>query len=469
MQVSAFDFTLPQELIAQRPARPRDSARLLHVGQDGLNDRHVTDLPDLVDPGDLLIFNDTRVLPARLFGRRGMAGVEVTLHQLVDEYRWRVFARPARKCRLGDLITFAEGLEAEVVERGDHGEIMLRFSCGGQELIEQLRQHGQMPLPPYIARSKDRDAADDDDYQTMFAKRDGAVAAPTASLHFTERLLSALKERQVEHSFVTLHVGAGTFLPVRAETTDGHRMHAECYQVGAETVEAIEKARRRGGRIIACGTTVLRTLEAAAGEDGKLRIRTGETRLFITPGYRFRLVDRLLTNFHLPRSTLFMLVAAFSGLERMQSAYEHAIAQRYRFLFLWRCLSSRSPTCNHGECVMTGFSFDLLANDGRARLGRVNTAHGPIDTPTFMPVGTAATVKAMTADMVRATGAQVVLGNTYHLMLRPSAERVARLGGLHKFMDWPGPILTDSGGFQVMSLQGLRHIRRSCGHLCLPS
>jgi S-adenosylmethionine:tRNA ribosyltransferase-isomerase len=222
-------------------------------------------------------------------------------------------------------------LTAEVIERGDHGEITLRFSCGGSALIEQLKQQGRMPLPPYIARPKSKDPIDDIDYQTMFAKRDGAVAAPTASLHFTPSLLAALKARDIDHAFVTLHVGAGTFLPVRSETTEDHEMHAERFDLSNETIETIQKTRARGGRIIACGTTVLRTLEAAAGPEGILQAGAGETRLFITPGYRFRVVDRLLTNFHLPCSTLFMLVAAFSGLERMQSAYDHAIKERYRF------------------------------------------------------------------------------------------------------------------------------------------
>jgi len=331
MQVSAFDFALPKDLIAQRPARPRDSARLLNVEPSGLGDHLVSDLPRLLMPGDLLVFNDTRVLPARLSARRGAAGIEVTLHQPIDDERWRVFAKPARKCRIGDVLAFADDLTAEVVERGEHGDVLLRFSCGGTDLIEQLKQHGRMPLPPYITRPKSKDAIDDIDYQTMFAKRDGAVAAPTASLHFTQTLLKALEDRNIDHAFVTLHVGAGTFLPVRSETTEEHKMHAERYDLSVETVDAIQKAKARGGRIIACGTTVLRTLEGAVGSEGTLQAGPGETRLFITPGYRFQVVDRLLTNFHLPCSTLFMLVAAFSGLERMKSAYDHAIKERYRF------------------------------------------------------------------------------------------------------------------------------------------
>ncbi len=331
MQVSAFDFELPKELIAQRPARPRDRARLLNVEQARLSDHHVSDLPALLLPGDLLVFNDTRVLPARLSGRRGEAGVEVTLHQPAGDDCWRVFARPARKCQLGDRLDFADDLHAHVVERGEHGEVTLRFSKGGPHLIDLLKRHGRMPLPPYISRPKARDAVDDIDYQTMFAREDGAVAAPTASLHFTPALLSALEDRKVDHAFVTLHVGAGTFLPVRSETTEGHVMHTERFDLGTLTIDAIRKTKEKGGRIVACGTTVLRTLEAAASTTGKLRPGRGETQLFITPGYRFQIVDRLLTNFHLPCSTLFMLVAAFSGLERMKTAYDHAVRERYRF------------------------------------------------------------------------------------------------------------------------------------------
>lgn len=331
MQVSAFDFALPKELIAQRPARPRDSARLLKVEPDHQADHHVSDLPTLLRPGDLLVFNDTRVLPARLLGKRGEAGVEVTLHQPVDDDCWRVFAKPARKCQLGDFLNFADGFDAEVVERGDRGDIKLRFSCGGSELIDRLKQHGRMPLPPYITRPKTKEAVDDIDYQTMFAKEDGAVAAPTASLHFTPALLSALADKGIDHAFVTLHVGAGTFLPVRSETTGDHVMHSERFELGVKTIDAIKKTKARGGRVVASGTTVLRTLEAAVDNEGQLQPGAGQTRLFITPGYRFQVVDRLLTNFHLPCSTLFMLVAAFSGLERMKTAYDHAIAERYRF------------------------------------------------------------------------------------------------------------------------------------------
>lgn len=331
MRVADFDFALPKHLIAQRPVTPRESARLLCVHSQGLDDHHVADLPNLLQPGDLLVFNDTRVLPARLSAKRGEAKVEVTLHQRIDEQSWRAFAKPARKCRLGDRLAIAAGFDAEVIERGEHGEIGLRFSLNGNDLIQALKRFGRMPLPPYIKRTAVKDDADDRDYQTLFAQHDGAVAAPTASLHFTKGLMRKLDQRGIGHAFVTLHVGAGTFLPVRAETTEDHRMHAERFDLGAETVEAIARTRERGGRIVAVGTTVLRTLEASAADNGRLRPGRGETRLFITPGYRFKIVDRLLTNFHLPCSTLFMLVAAFSGLGPIRTAYAHAVEQGYRF------------------------------------------------------------------------------------------------------------------------------------------
>jgi S-adenosylmethionine:tRNA ribosyltransferase-isomerase len=347
MRVDLFDFTLPPELIAQHPVRPRDAARLLVVGQAGVEDRHVRDLPELLRPGDLLVLNDTRVIPARLVGRRGEARVEITLHQPVPSAadagealggsvqpghaRWRAFARPARRCRIGDLLSFGADLEAEVLAKGEGGEITLAFGCAPAVLLERLQACGQMPLPPYIKRPPQGDAQDRADYQTMFARRPGAVAAPTAALHFTPQLMAALAERGVDPAFVTLHVGAGTFLPVKVEDTRAHRMHAEWYAVQAATAARINAARAAGGRIIAVGTTVLRALESVGDSDGRVRPSVGETRLFITPGYRFRFVDLLLTNFHLPRSTLFMLVAAFAGLARMRAAYAHAIGRGYRF------------------------------------------------------------------------------------------------------------------------------------------
>ena len=331
MRTELFDFHLPPELIAQQPVRPRDSARLLVVEEARLQDRRVHDLPDLLEPGDLLVLNDTRVLPSRLLGRRGDGTVEVTLHAREEEGRWRAFAKPARRCRPGDRLAFAPDFSGEVLARGEGGEITLGFACDEGGLIRQLEAHGAMPLPPYIRRPRGGDPSDRDDYQTLFARRAGAVAAPTAALHFTQPLMAALARRGIAHTFVTLHVGAGTFLPVRTEAIEDHVMHAEWYEVPAGSAELVARTRARGGRVVAVGTTVLRTLESAADPDGTLCAGPGETRLFITPGYRFKAVDRLLTNFHLPRSTLLMLTAAFAGLDRMRWAYAHAIAQKYRF------------------------------------------------------------------------------------------------------------------------------------------
>jgi S-adenosylmethionine:tRNA ribosyltransferase-isomerase len=343
VRTELFDFHLPPELIAQHPAQPRDAARLLVVDRDGLHDRRVRDLPDLLEPGDLLVLNDTRVLPSRLVGRRGESTVEVTLHQREGGSRWRAFARPARRCRPGDRLVFAPGFAAEVLAKGEGGEISLAFACDDAALVQRLEAHGAMPLPPYIKRPRGGDPRDREDYQTLFARRAGAVAAATAALHFTAELMAALARRGIQHTLVTLHVGAGTFLPVRTEKVEDHVMHAEWYEVPDRAAEQVARTRAGGGRVIAVGTTVLRTLESAAA-DGALCPGHGETRLFITPGYRFRLVDRLLTNFHLPRSTLFMLTAAFAGLERMQSAYAHAIGQRYRFYSYGdACLLTRVP------------------------------------------------------------------------------------------------------------------------------
>ena len=296
-----------------------------------LRDCTVRDLPDLLDPADLLVLNDTRVLPSRLVGKRGESTIEVTLHQRVQGDRWRAFARPGRRCRLGDRLVFAPGFFADVLAKGEGGEITLDFAACEGSLIDRLEAHGVMPLPPYIKRPRGGDARDRDDYQTLFARRAGAVAAPTAALHFTEQLMAALAQRGIAHGFVTLHVGAGTFLPVKASDTEDHVMHAEWYDVPAKTVDLVAGTRARGGRVVAVGTTVLRALESAADATGALGAGRGETRLFITPGYRFKVIDRLMTNFHLPRSTLFMLTAAFAGLGRMQAAYAHAIVHGYRF------------------------------------------------------------------------------------------------------------------------------------------
>jgi S-adenosylmethionine:tRNA ribosyltransferase-isomerase len=330
MRVDAFDFTLPEHLIADRPAEPRETARLLVVRPDRLADRLVGDLPALLRPGDCLVCNDTRVIPALLLGRRGEARVEVTLHRRLGPGRWAAFARPARRLHPGETVRFGADLAATVTAR-EAGEVALDFGRDDAALLAGLARHGLMPLPPYIRKRRPVDSADASDYQTVFARREGAVAAPTAGLHFTPDLLDALRARGIGRTMVTLHVGAGTFLPVTADDTADHRMHAEHAEIDADAAAAVNVARARGGRIVAVGTTALRVLESAAAEDGTLRPFAGETDLFITPGYGFRAVDLLLTNFHLPRSTLFMLVAAFAGLRRMHDAYAHAIRQAYRF------------------------------------------------------------------------------------------------------------------------------------------
>ena len=330
MRVDDFDFDLPRELVAEHPLEPRDAARLLLVS-DSIADRHIGDLPQLLRAGDVLVANDTRVIPARLTGTRGAATVEVTLHLDRGGGAWRAFVKGARRVKTGDVIRFADDFSAAVIEKSPDGDVALRFSCAGAALRAQLERHGRMPLPPYIHRTRDGDPRDRHDYQTMFAAKDGAVAAPTAGLHFTPPLLAALKEAGLALETVTLHVGAGTFLPVKVEDTADHRMHAEYGTIDAATASRLNAARAKGGRIVAIGTTSLRVLESAADESGEIRPFAAETTLFITPGYRFRAIDVLLTNFHLPRSTLFMLVSAFAGLARMRAAYAHAIAARYRF------------------------------------------------------------------------------------------------------------------------------------------
>lgn len=348
MDVDLFDFDLPEDRIALRPASPRDSARLLVVkpgAPEPLDDRIIRDLPLLLQPGDALVLNDTRVIPSRLRGRRwrgeDSARIEIMLHKREGADSWLAFARPAKKLSLGETVVFDnEGasnacelarLQAEVVAKSEGGEVGLRFNLTGAYLDEAIGRLGELPLPPYIAGRRPADAADAADYQTAYARHEGAVAAPTAGLHFTPELFAALEARGVSRHFVTLHVGAGTFLPVKAQDTDEHRMHAEWGSVSAETALALNAVKARGGRIVAAGTTSLRLLESATDEDGVVQPFSGDTAIFITPGYRFRAVDLLMTNFHLPRSTLFMLVSAFCGLDVMRRAYAHAVAGGYRF------------------------------------------------------------------------------------------------------------------------------------------
>ena len=345
MRLSDFDFDLPEDRIALRPAEPRDAARFLVVrpGQP-LADHVVRELPDFLRPGDALVFNDTRVIPARLSGLRegrttgGADGtpvaVEATLHRRVAPDRWSAFMRPGKRLKVGDRVAFgdkANPLDALIVEKHEGGEVLLAFDVSGPDLDIGIARHGDMPLPPYIAAKRGEDERDRADYQTVYAREDGSVAAPTAGLHFTPGLLDALKAKGVSLHFVTLHVGAGTFLPVKTDDLSDHKMHAEFGEVSAQVADALNAVHAAGGRIVCVGTTSLRLLESATGEDGIVRPFADETAIFITPGYRFRAADVLMTNFHLPKSTLFMLVSAFAGQATMRAAYEHAISTGYRF------------------------------------------------------------------------------------------------------------------------------------------
>lgn len=333
LTLADFDYRLPPECIAHQPARPRDSARLLHVRPDGLTDLTIRDLPSLLRPGDILVANDTRVFPAQLQARRGDARIGITLDRPRVDGAWKALARNARRVRAGDTLTIegSDTLTARLVDKADDGSVALAFNLDGEALMQAFAAAGALALPPYINRPDGPTPADVTDYQTVFAQRQGAVAAPTAGLHFTPDLLAALQRAGVGRATVTLHVGIGTFLPVRVERVIDHRMHAERGEITVETADTINRARRAGGRVIAVGTTSLRLLESAALADGSVRPFLGETSLFILPGYRFAAVDRLVTNFHLPRSTLLMLVSAFSGRDRMLSAYAHAVAAGYRF------------------------------------------------------------------------------------------------------------------------------------------
>jgi S-adenosylmethionine:tRNA ribosyltransferase-isomerase len=330
VRVSDFDFDLPAERIALRPARPRDSARLLLVEGRSISDHQILDLPNLLRPGDVLVFNDTKVIPAQLEGRRGGASIGATLHKREGPREWQAFLRNAKRARIGDTIEFGEGVAASVVEKSPDGSALLHFH--GEEPVELLLDRaGRMPLPPYIASRREIDERDRQDYQTIFAREEGAVAAPTAALHFTPALLDALHARGIGRETLTLHVGAGTFLPVKSEKIEEHKMHAEWGRIDASTADRLNAVRRSGGRLISVGTTSLRLIESAADEDGTIHPFEGDTAIFITPGYRFKAIDGLITNFHLPRSTLFMLVSALMGLDVMKSAYGQAIEAGYRF------------------------------------------------------------------------------------------------------------------------------------------
>ncbi|MCT4657112.1 MAG: tRNA preQ1(34) S-adenosylmethionine ribosyltransferase-isomerase QueA [Cohaesibacter sp.] len=340
MRVDLFDFDLPQDNIALRPHAPRDEAKLLLVHGacetgKAFEDHSVLDLPKFLEAGDALVFNNTKVIPAELAGIRVRGEIEAkvgfNLHKREDAKTWRAFARPAKKVQCGDLVRFGAELTAKIEEKGDAGEVVLSFNCSGPELDQAIAEVGHIPLPPYIASKRKEDERDKHDYQTIYAKEKGAVAAPTAGLHFTDRLFDALDEKGIERHFVTLHVGAGTFLPVKADDTDDHKMHSEWGELPEDLANHLNEVRARGNKVIAVGTTSLRLLESAARESGKIEAFCGDTDIFITPGYEFRAIDGLMTNFHLPKSTLFMLVSALMGQERMQAAYAHAIEHDYKF------------------------------------------------------------------------------------------------------------------------------------------
>lgn len=331
MKLSDFSFNLPSESIADVPASPRDTARLLELSPHGILDKTIKDLVTLLQPGDIVVFNNTKVIPARLIGKRENAKIEVTLHKQKANGVWKAFAKPAKRLQLGDRYAIADDFYADVIEKGEHGEVTLQFNVTGESFFSALSTYGYPPLPPYIARKEGPLEADKECYQTIYAEHKGAVAAPTAGLHFTDSLFEALEKKGIEKLFVTLHVGAGTFLPVKVDDIKDHVMHSEYCIVDAKTVERINQAKKEGRRVVAVGTTSLRLLETVADEAGILHPYEGETDIFITPGYKFKIVDMLLTNFHLPCSTLFMLVCAFAGTKRMKQVYEHAIANGYRF------------------------------------------------------------------------------------------------------------------------------------------
>jgi S-adenosylmethionine:tRNA ribosyltransferase-isomerase len=332
MRVELFDFELPESSIALRPSIPRHDAKQLIVRGNDLEDKTVINLPDYLEEGDLIVFNDTKVIPSYLFATRGEMHTECNLHKRISPVEWLAFIKKSKRLNVGDILSFGEGrLHATIVEKHDGGEVLLKFDCVAGQLESILAEIGLMPLPPYIASKRAVDAKDAEDYQTMFAERDGAVAAPTASLHFTDELLEKLENRKINFAKLTLHVGAGTFLPMKVDDTNDHVMHAEWGEVSRDVAELINATHQNGKRVIAVGTTVLRLLESATDERGGTHPFSGDTAIFITPGYRFRCVDLLMTNFHLPKSTLFMLVCAFAGFEQMKSAYAHAINSGYRF------------------------------------------------------------------------------------------------------------------------------------------
>ena len=344
MRVDIFHFDLPEDRIANAPADPRDSARLLHIMQNGVEDKTIRDLPDLLRSDDVLVFNDTKVIPARIYGKRGDASIEATLLKQIDLSTWKCLIKNARRLKTNDTIIFGDDFQANVLSKDADGPVTLQFNVKGADLFAKLHLYGIMPLPPYIKRKKGGKESDKADYQTVYAKNEGAVAAPTAGLHFTNELLQKLKDKGIEEEFLTLHVGGGTFLPVKVEDTKDHKMHAEYGIITEEVAKRLNKAKQQGRRIIPVGTTAMRLLESAADEKGTLHPFAQETSIFITPGYTFRFCDALFTNFHLPQSTLFMLVCAFAGIDTMKNAYQHAIDNNYRFFSYGdACLIEKAP------------------------------------------------------------------------------------------------------------------------------
>ena len=331
MKTEIFNFDLPTDLIANYPAEPRDSARLLHIDGMTLQDKTMLDLPDLLRPDDVLVFNDTKVIPARLYGVRGQAAIEMTLFKQVDLSTWETLIKNARRLHIGDTIQFTNDFFATVLSKTESGSVIVQFNVAGADLFAMLHTVGTMPLPPYIKRERGGLESDKSDYQTMYAKHEGAVAAPTAGLHFTPRLFDMLEKRGIQKEFITLHVGGGTFLPVKVEDTDNHHMHAEYGIISADVAERLNAYKQQGRRIVSGGTTSLRLLESATDEKGVIHPFAQETSIFITPGYKFKFIDALFTNFHIPESTLFMLVCALAGIDEMKHAYKHAVEDRYRF------------------------------------------------------------------------------------------------------------------------------------------
>jgi len=428
LKTSDFYYDLSEELIAQTPIKQRDASRLLVYDKQTKQTEHriFSDIVSYIKPNDVLVINETKVLPARLFGRKSTGrAVEFLLLRRLSLTDWQIIMKPGKKLKIGDEVIFSENLTATIMQKKQDGVTQVRFTFDGvfEQILDEL---GEMPLPPYIhEKLKDKTR-----YQTVYAKEQGSAAAPTAGLHFTPQLLQAIEDKGAAVAKVILHVGLGTFRPVKAKDVQDHIMHSEFYSMSEQTAQTIKSKRKNGGRIIAVGTTSVRTLETTANELGIVSQGNGFTDIFITPGYKFKAVDALITNFHLPESTLIMLVCAFAG-------YDETL---------------------RGEIMAVMFDIKTKCMQTQARTGCVHTPHGDIQTPVFMPVGTQATVKALTPRQVNDTGAQIILANTYHLYLRPGHDIVKEAGGLHKFMAWDKPILTDSGGFQVFSLGALRKI-----------